>query len=267
MGDSVMTRKISMLLISALVTASGCRGGFNPAKAGSPEPPTLDVTSWTELSELYMEYPPLVAAQTVRFAVHLTRLADFSALNAGRPSIEMTSESGAAVTLPGSEPLRPGAFRVEGKLPPAGRYRWALIVTAPDLSDRHDLGAVTIFPDEASAVADAEKRPEKDPAAIAYLKEQQWSNPFATSLVRDGAVRESLRVPAAIEPLTGGEAIVAAPADGRYASSRLPSAIGSRQGKSSDASSLGWPTAVKIARHSPPRLPKRKPRSTAPGPI
>jgi len=59
------------------------------------------------------------------------------------------------------------------------------------------------------------------------LKEQQWTNPFQTSQVREGEVRSALRVPAAIEPLTGGEAIVAAPADGRYASQTLPS-VGDR---------------------------------------
>jgi RND family efflux transporter MFP subunit len=81
--------------------------------------------------------------------------------------------------------------------------------------------------DEATAVADAEKQPEGDATAIAYLKEQQWTNPFATTRVQEGDVRTSLRVPAAIEPLTGGEAIVSAPADGRYASSELPS-VGDR---------------------------------------
>jgi RND family efflux transporter MFP subunit len=188
----------------------------------------LNVTSWTQLTELYMEHPPLVAGKTIRFAVHLTRLADFQALNTGRPSIEMSPESGGAgVVLPGAEPLRPGAFRVEGKLPSRGRYHWALIVTAPGLSDRHDLGTMVVFADEATATADADSRPEKDPAAIAYLKEQQWTNPFATIVARDGDVRTSIRVPAAIEPVTGGEALVAAPADGRYASNRLPS-VGDR---------------------------------------
>jgi RND family efflux transporter MFP subunit len=76
-------------------------------------------------------------------------------------------------------------------------------------------------------VADAEKQPEKDAAAIAYLKEQQWTNPFATAVVAEGDVRSSIRVPAAIEPVTGGEAVVPAPADGRYASRQLPS-VGDR---------------------------------------
>ena len=64
-----------------------------PAPA-PPEPPSLNVTSWTDKTELYMEYPPLVTGETVRFAVHLTKMGDFSALNAGRPSIQMTPESG-----------------------------------------------------------------------------------------------------------------------------------------------------------------------------
>ena len=221
-----MRRRIVLTAALAAALLVGCNRGTPAAKKA--EAPTLDVTSWTTKSELYMEYPPLVAGETVRFAVHLTQLADFSALNAGRPSIEMTPTSGgAAVTLPGSEPLRPGAFRVEGRIPPAGQYRWALLVAAPGLNDRHDLGMVTVFADSASAVADAEKRPEPNAAAIAYLKEQQWTNPFATVPVRDGDVRTSIRVPAAIEPVTGGEAIVAAPADGRYSVADLPS-VGDR---------------------------------------
>jgi RND family efflux transporter MFP subunit len=169
-----------------------------------------------------MEHPPLVGGQTVRFAVHLTKLADFSALNAGRPSIEFTPEAGGApTTLPGSEPLRPGAFRVEGALPAAGRYRWALFVRAPGIFDRHDLGTTSVFADQSAAIADAERKPNEDPAAIAYLKEQQWTNTFATEPIREAELRSALRVPATIQPLTGGDATVAAPAAGRFAADTL----------------------------------------------
>jgi membrane fusion protein, heavy metal efflux system len=204
--------------------APGCNRGGQPASAGATEPPTLDVTSWTDKSELFMEHPPLVAGETVRFAVHLTRMADFAALNAGRPSIEMTPEAGGTtVTLSGSEPLRPGAFRVEGKIPAAGRYRWSLLVNAPGLTDRHDLGVTMVFADAGAGKADAEKRPEADAAVISYLKEQQWTNPFATTPVAEGEVRAAIRVPAMLAPVTGGEAIVSAPADGRYLTTSLPS--------------------------------------------
>lgn len=219
----VMTIGLGVVLACA---AAACRS--EPAGAPERELPTLDVTHWTDVTELFMEYPPLVAGQRALFAVHLTRLADFSAMTAGRPSLEFVPASGGGpAVLRGNEASRPGVFRVEGVPPAAGQYRWALLIEAPGLSDRHDLGDVTVFADEASAVADAESRAADDPAAISYLKEPQWTNGFATALVQEREVRRAIRVPAVVEPLSGGEAVVAAPAGGRFVSSRLPS-VGDR---------------------------------------
>jgi RND family efflux transporter MFP subunit len=202
--------------------------GRKEAPRPEEELPTLDVTHWTDKTELFMEYPPLVAGQTALFAVHLTRLSDFSAMTAGKPRIEFTLDSGGSpAVLPGNEPSRPGVFRVQGAVPPAGRYQWALIVDAPDLADRHELGAVTVFPSQDAAVTDAATHVEEDPTAIAYLKEPQWTNGFATALVQEGEVRRSIRAPAVVEPVTGGEAVVSAPADGLFVSRSLP-AIGTR---------------------------------------
>jgi cobalt-zinc-cadmium efflux system membrane fusion protein len=212
--------------ICLLVACAGvaCGRGVEP----EAELPTLDVTRWTDKTELFMEYPPLVAGRTALFAVHLTRMSDFSAMTEGRPKIEFTPEAGGKpVVLQGNEPARPGVFRAEGAAPPAGRYQWALVVDAPGLSDRHELGAVTVFPDQAAAVAGVEQHAEEDPTAITYLKESQWTNGFATAPVQEAEMRRALRVPAVIEPLTGGEAIVAAPADGRFMSGSLPN-VGQR---------------------------------------
>lgn len=215
---SARLQPIAFMLL-ALAAAAACR---RSVEAPASEIPTLNVTHWTDRTELYMEYPPLASGQPALFAVHLTRLADFKALEAGRPRIEFTPErGGASTTLSGTEPSRPGAFRIQGVPPAAGRYRWVLIVDAPNLSDRHDLGAVSVFATEQDAVADAGKRPPDDPAAIAYLKEQQWTNEFATEQAREVDLRVAIRVPAVIEPLTGGEAIVAAPASGRFTADSL----------------------------------------------
>jgi RND family efflux transporter MFP subunit len=207
------------LAIASLATSCGRR----EAAEAEVELPTLDVSHWTDKSELFMEYPPLVAGQSALYAVHLTRLSDFSAMTAGRPRIEFTPESGGApVVLQGNEPSRPGVFRVEGASPPAGRYQWSLIVDAPGLSDRHGLGAVTVFPNQEAAVADAEQHAGEDPTAITYLKEPQWTNGFATIQVQEAEVRRAIRAPAVIEPVTGGEAVVSAPAGGRFMSNGLP---------------------------------------------
>lgn len=215
---------IGIYLAIACVAVACGRDATEP----EAELPTLDVTHWTDKTELFMEYPPLVAGQTALYAVHLTRLSDFSAMTAGKPRIEFTPASGGTpAVLQGNEPSRPGVFRVEAASPPAGRYTWALLVDAPGLSDRHDLGAVTVFADLPAAIADAEQHAEEDPTAITYLKEPQWTNGFAAVLVQEAEMRRAIRVPAVIEPLTGGEAVVAAPADGRFMSGSLP-AVGAR---------------------------------------
>jgi membrane fusion protein, heavy metal efflux system len=214
-----MTPRPVIVLLLIVATMASCRKQPGSEKR---EPPTLSVTDWTDKTELFMEYPPLVSGHSARFAVHLTTLHDFKALNAGRPSAEFVPERGGAPTVfAGTDPLRPGAFRVEGVPPAPGTYRWAVLVDAPGLKDRHDLGTITVFADEATAIADAEKQQADDPSAFAYLKEQQWTNTFATELVRDAELRTAVRVPATIEPLTGGEAIVAAPAAGRFIADSL----------------------------------------------
>ena len=211
-----------------LVTVTGCTRQGN-STSGDDELPSLNVTHWTDKTELFMEYPPLVAGRTSLFAVHLTTMADFKPVAGGQAKIEFTPESGGtAKTLVGPQPTRPGAFRVEDVPPPPGRYRWALILDAPGLSDRHDLGSITVFPDIPTANADtAQHAPREDPSAITYLKEQQWTNDFATVLVQETEVRASIRAPATVHPLPGGEAIVAAPAAGRVRADVLLS-IGDR---------------------------------------
>lgn len=221
-----MNRKI--LIATAALALSGCVAQQTPVNGTEPELPTLDVTHWTETTELFMEFPPLVAGQSALYAVHLTRLRDFSAMTAGRPRLEFTPAAGGTpVRLQGNTPSRPGVFRVEGVSPPAGRYRWALVVEAPDLSDRHELGEIAVFPDVATAIAQAGEPGAEDAAAISYLKEPQWTNGFATETVREAGLRSSIRVPAVVHPLPGGEAVVSAPSAGRFTADVLLS-IGDR---------------------------------------
>jgi RND family efflux transporter MFP subunit len=216
-----MSMKNLVATILLLAVNIGCRGPVEQAEA---EPPTLNVTHWTERTELYMEYPPLVTGQTALFAVHLTTLADFKPVTAGQARVEFTPQTGGQpVALVGPQPSRPGVFRVEGAPPAAGTYRWALVLEAPELTDRHELGEVIVFGDEQTANAQAAKQPGDDAAAIACLKEQQWTNEFGTTPVQEAEVRTSVRVPAVLDPLPGGEAIVAAPAAGRFDAERLPS--------------------------------------------
>ena len=77
--------KTERTLVAAVAFASAftaaCGRRSEPAKTESP---SLNVTDWTDKTELYMEYPPLVTGHSALFAVHLTRLSDFKPLTAGQ---------------------------------------------------------------------------------------------------------------------------------------------------------------------------------------
>jgi RND family efflux transporter MFP subunit len=206
--------RISIVLVTAtMVAVPSCRRAAEESKPHELE--AQSATNWTDKTELFVEHPPLIAGQAVRFAVHLTTLKDFQALNAGTPSVELRARDGRTTTMPGTPPLRPGAFRVEGAAPAAGEYTWALRVDAPGLSDRHDMGRITVFPDQKAARAAVKS--ERGAPTIAYLKEQQWTNEFATTIVQQRPVRDAVRAPAVVEAIPGGEAVIGAPADGRVA--------------------------------------------------
>src|SRR5438876_4380005 len=112
-----MTMRAHAAIWLTIVGTMSCARTSNAPKA---EPPTLNVTDWTDKTELYMEYPPLVAGEPALFAVHLTRLDDFKPVTSGHAALEFAPIAGGQPkVLTGPPPSRPGAFRIEGPPPAA----------------------------------------------------------------------------------------------------------------------------------------------------
>jgi cobalt-zinc-cadmium efflux system membrane fusion protein len=202
-------------LLSTLLTAllaAGC--SRSPAPEAAPEEPeALSVTRWTDKTELFAEYPALAVGSTSRFAIHLTRLDGFKALTEGH--VEVRLEGGAAPeAFRVDAPTRPGIFGIDVKPTQAGKRQLVIVLKATGLTDEHRVGGVDVHPNAEAARAAAPVGGEDAPG-ISFLKEQQWSLDFATALVKEQAVRESIRVAARLEARPGGAADVAAPIDGR----------------------------------------------------
>jgi membrane fusion protein, heavy metal efflux system len=89
-----------------------------------------------------------------------------------------------------------------------------IVLRATGLNDEHRVGEVDVHPNAGAARA-ATPAGGEDAPGISFLKEQQWSLDFETALVKEQAVRESIRVPARLEARPGGTADVVAPIDGR----------------------------------------------------
>ena len=195
------------------VAAEGCGRSAVPA-AAPEEPDPLSVTRWTDKTELFAEYPPLVAGGTSRFAIHLTRLDSFTALTEGNVEVRLQGGAGPQEVFRVAAPSRPGIFGVDVKPTQAGTRELVIVLKAKGLSDEHRVGEVEVFPNAEAARA-ATGGASEDAPGISFLKEQQWSLDFETAVVKEQAVRESIRVPARVEARPGGAADVVAPIDGR----------------------------------------------------
>ena len=135
--------------------------------------PPVVVSRWTELSELFVEFPPLVEGVTSRFAIHFTDLATFEPLRDGRAIVRLTgagteADEFASVDGPG----RPGIFGVDVTPRRAGRFGLELVRDAPAVRDRHDLGEVIVLtPDEVEGLMSEMLFSESAPTAETRLSE------------------------------------------------------------------------------------------------
>ena len=217
---------MTRLRACVLLLLASC-GGVLP-EATDEVPPdareAVDVTRWSARSELFMEYPELQVGNSSRFAIHLTDLESFRPLESGRVAVELEHGDGTMERFVADAPSVPGIFGITVQPERAGTPSLAIRVRSPALQDLHQLGLVRVLGKSASFDSLGAPPDQADATeTIAFLKEQQWTMEFATQLVESSAMQQSLRVPAIVEPRSGGRLVVTAPVAGRLlASVRMP---------------------------------------------
>jgi cobalt-zinc-cadmium efflux system membrane fusion protein len=177
-------------------------------RAATEEP--LKATVWTTKGELYLEYPALVSGKKDRFAIHLTRLADFRAVKDATCEVHLTRDT-EPESFPCDPSTHPGIFGATVEPKTSGEARLSISVRGQDLKETFNVGAVKIAADAGSA----EKLPEAKEETISFSKEQQWALDFGTQIAAEQILQDNLRVAAETLPRTGGEANAIAPIAGR----------------------------------------------------
>ncbi len=236
-----------LITLSVCVALGSACAGPEPPAAEPDEPEALSVTRWTDKTELFAEYPALVAGETSRFAIHLTRLESFAALTDGHVEVHLRPAAGAAEVFATDAPSRPGIFGVDVTPSSAGTREMVIVVRAQGLEDEHRVGLVDVHATAEDARSAAAAAAGEAVEGISFLKEQQWNLEFGTALVEERALGESLRVPARIEARPGGWAEVAAPVDGRL-TSVVDTPVGSPVSRGQELARLLPPPAAPAAR-------------------
>ena len=218
----------------------GDEHGHGGLVAHGHEPGAIAVTHFTNSTELFVEYPPLVVGEDSAFAAHLTRLSDFRPVESGRVTVFLKGGGNQEERFVVDAPTVPGIFRPVARPVNAGRRHLSLELTSESGTVIHDLGPVTVYPDSEKAAA-AQPHEEEDSGEIPFLKEQQWKVDFATVEVVKRSLRPSIHATGIIKARSDGEALVSAPVAGYLSPGASFPRLGSRV-------SRGDPLAVVVPR-------------------
>jgi RND family efflux transporter MFP subunit len=178
----------------------------------APELGAVVVTQWVDGTELFLEYPFLVAGQqTGNWAIHLTDRDDFQPVRAGSLTVSFTSSGGVAESFTVDAPLRNGIFLLDPVIAQPGTYEVELTLVSDQVNSRHVVSDVLVHESEAAALA----FPIAEEAdGISFLKEQQWVIPFAVEPAAEHGVQGTTLAPGEIVPPDGSLARVSTPVGG-----------------------------------------------------
>lgn len=168
------------------------------------------ITIWTDATELFFEHPPIIAREAGEpWAIHVTRLEDFSPLTEGILTLAFRAPDGTVFTIKSEAPSKPGIYTPAPQLPAPGAYDLVIDIRGPMLTDRIDVGEIQVYRNE-------EEIPHQAAAndAIAFLKEQQWPISFTTTTTSRRDIPVTIDVSGEIIPAAGRVAEVASPVSG-----------------------------------------------------
>src|SRR5262245_48354236 len=121
-GGISMPRRFCTVLTLSLVVIAGCRNKapeMGNARADDP----VSITKWTDKTELFVEFAPLIVGKEIPFAAHLTDLETFKPVSDGALKVSLTSQSGREISAEAKTPTVAGIYRPVVKVDQPGAYR------------------------------------------------------------------------------------------------------------------------------------------------
>lgn len=205
-----MNKLLASLTIVGLLF-SGCAGKQEQEEHTHGLEP-LAYTLYSNKTELFVEFKPLVVGSDSKFATHLTVLGEnFSALTEGKVTVSLIVGNKGIKNTTDSASV-PGIFRLLLNPTTAGNGKLIFDIQTKNFTDLIIINNVKVYADEKAALADQhEEIPSND---ISYLKEQAWKNEFANMPVKKQPFNEVVKTTGKILSAQGDEMILAAKSSG-----------------------------------------------------
>ncbi len=174
----------------------------------------LDYTLYTDKTELFVEFKPLIVGTESRFAAHFTALGDlFKAVGKGEVKLSLIGE-GTIQSITAEEPEVPGIFRLRMTPQQAGAFDLVFTVQTPEYRDTISINNVQVFPDVSEAMRHFPATGQTNGNDITYLKEQAWKVEFANAPARVRPFGEVIKTSGQLLPAPGDEVVLSAQISG-----------------------------------------------------
>lgn len=204
--------RILMLLFLILLTA--CSRQNTNIDSQLSKPTAYDFTHYSDKTELFVEFRALTVGQESLFAAHFSRLSDFQPVTEGTATVILSSKDYPAERFSVNSPSVPGIFVIKVEPRYAGQRQLTIELASKAFTVRHELGEVPVYPDLAVALAAVDAEQEEDSGDIPFLKEQQWKIDFATEIIDQHELQQSVQALGFLKASAGNEAYVSAPTSG-----------------------------------------------------
>ncbi len=185
----------------------------------------LAFTLYTDKTEIFVEFKPLVVGSKSSFAAHFTILGEtFLPLLEGKVTVKLiVGENG--IQNRADTASSPGIFRLALVPKKAGVGKLIFNIETKDYTDQIVIENITVYPDEHTALSKQAEAASSD--EITYLKEQAWKVEFANAPVAKVAFSDIIKTNGQILSALGDEVMVTANASGIVHFSGNKSIVGS----------------------------------------
>ena len=220
MFDHLKSFTMNKAIISFVIVV-GLLASCNNAEHGLPhgeetltgvEPEPLAYTLYTDKSELFVEFKPLIVGEVSKFAAHFTQLGkNFKAVTEGSVTVNLIGNK-KQLTDKAEKPSSPGIFRLALNPENSGTYQLVFDIQTKEFDDKIMIENITVYPDTKTALAN--QREQTIGEEIVYLKEQAWKIDFANMEVKKQHFTEIIKATGQILPAYGDEVIITAKSRG-----------------------------------------------------
>lgn len=182
-------------------------------------------TVYTDKTELFVEFKPLIKGHVSKFAAHFTTLGEnFKPVTEGSVSLKLVGKNDQP-SFKANKPSSPGIFRLSLKPINTGKFDLIFILKTKEFSDTIVIENISVYPNEKLALKDVQERSTTE--EIVYLKEQAWNVDFANQEILKQPFSEIIKTTGHILPAQGDEVLVTATNSGIITYSNNTKMIGS----------------------------------------